>query len=75
MGKGHPTFPGLQISRLGYRLLENGDKAPRGEIGEIDKFVQKVCGNKISKKELESLGGLLAHCSHMVDGDGTHSRR
>ena len=65
MGKGHPTFPGLQISRLGYRLLENGDKAPRGEIGEIDKFVQKVCGNKISKKRAGksggSIGSLLSH--------------
>ena len=27
------------------------------------------------KKELESFGGLLAHCSHMVDGGRTHSRR
>ena len=33
MGKGHPTIPGMQVSRFGYRLLENGDKAPRGQIG------------------------------------------
>ena len=31
----------------------------------------------ISKHELESLqlGGLLSHCSHVVDGGRTHSRR
>ena len=30
MVKGHPTMPGVQISSFGYRLFENGDKAPRG---------------------------------------------
>ena len=30
--------------------------------------------SSISKKELESLGGLLSHCSHVVDGGRTHSR-
>ena len=28
MGKGHPTLPGVQISRFGHRPLEHGDKAP-----------------------------------------------
>ena len=30
---------------------------------------------QFQKNELESLGGLLSHCSHVVDGGRIHSRR
>ena len=32
MGKGHPTIPGVQVSRFGYRLHRNGDMAPGRQI-------------------------------------------
>ena len=49
--------------------------------GAIEKLICSVNTFKdntsISKHELESLqlGGLLSHCSHVVDGGRTHSRR
>ena len=30
LGKGHPTIPGVQISRFEHRLHKNGDKALKG---------------------------------------------
>ena len=41
-------------------------------INLLKKYVGK---STISKKELERLGGLLAHYSHLVDGGTTHTRR
>ena len=66
----------MQISRFGHRFNKNGNKAPKGYIGEMYKVTQKVCGKKYNfKKRAGELGGLLAHCSHVVDGGRTQSRR
>ena len=40
--------------------------------GLLAKYINK---NSIGKKELESLGGLLSHCAHVVDGGRVYSRR
>ena len=36
------------------------------------KYINK---SSIGKKELESLGGLLSHCEHVVDGGRAYSKR
>ena len=64
-------YLGLDIDSIEMEL-----KLPKDEleklISSVNKFKDK---SSISKHELESLGGLLSHCSHVVDGGRTHSRR
>ena len=53
-----------------------GLRLPEDKLEKLKSSVNKVKDqNSISKHELASLGGLLSHCSHVVDGGRTHSRR
>ena len=56
--QGHRTIPGVQISRFGHRFHKNGNKAPKRQIGEIDKSTQKICGEKYNfQKRAGEFGG------------------
>ena len=58
LGQGHPTIPGVQVSRFGHRFHKNGNQAPKRQIGEIDKSTQKICGEKYNfKKRAGEFGG------------------
>ena len=58
LGQGHPTIPGVQISRFGHRFHKYGNKAPKRQIGEIDKSTQKICGEKYNfQKRAGEFGG------------------
>ena len=61
-------YLGLDIESIEMELRLPKDKL----ISSVNNFKDK---SSISKQELESLGGLLSHCSHVVDGGRTHSRR
>ena len=64
-------YLGLDIDSIEMELRLPKDKLEK-MIFSVSNFKEK---NSISKQELESLGGLLSHCSHFVDGGRTHSRR
>ena len=64
-------YLGLDIDSIEMELRLPKDKLEK-LISSVNKFKDK---SSISKQELESLGGLLSHCSHVVDGGRTHSRR
>ena len=58
LGQGHPTIPGVQVSRFGHRFHKNGNKAPKRQIGEIDNSTQKICGEKYNfQKRAGEFGG------------------
>ena len=64
-------YLGLDIDSIEIELRLPNDKLEK-LIFSVNKFKDK---SSISKQELESLGGLLSHCSHVLDGGRTHSRR
>ena len=64
-------YLGLDIDSLKMKIRFPEDKLDK-LISLLKKYVDK---EQYKKKELESLGSLLAHCSHVVDGGRTHSRR
>ena len=63
-------YLGLDIDSIEMELRLPKDKLEK-LILSVNTFKDK---SSLSKKELESLGGLLSHCSHVVDGGRTHSR-
>ena len=64
-------YLGLDIDSIKMEI-----RLPKDKLEKLINLLKKYVGKStISKKELESLGGLLAHCSHVVDGGRTHSRR
>ena len=64
-------YVGLDIDSIKMEI-----RLPKDKLEKLINLLKKYVGKStISKKELESLGGLLAHCSHVVDGGRTHSRR
>ena len=64
-------YLGLDIDSIKMEI-----KLPEDKLEKLLNLLKEYVGKStISKKELESLGGLLAHCSHVVDGGRTHSRR
>ena len=64
-------YLGLDIDSIRMEI-----RPPKDKLEKLINLLKKYVGkSSISKKELESLGGLLAHCSHVVDGGRTHSRR
>ena len=64
-------YLGLDIDSIRMEI-----RLPKDKLEKLVNLLKKYVGKStISKKELESLGGLLAHCSHVVDGGRTHSRR
>ena len=64
-------YLGLDVDSIEMELRLPKDKLEKLIIS-VNLFKDK---SSISKQELESLGGLLSHCSHVVDGGRTHSRR
>ena len=64
-------YLGLDIDSIEMELRLPKDKLEK-LIVSVNNFKDK---SSISKQELESLGGLLSHCSHVVDGGRIHSRR
>ena len=64
-------YLGLEVDSIKMELRLPKDKLEKLK-SSVNKFKDK---SSISKNELESLGGLLSHCSHVVDGGRTHSRR
>ena len=64
-------YLGLDIDSIKMKI-----RLPEDKLEKLINLLKQYVGKStISKKELESLGGLLAHCSHVVDGGRTHSRR
>ena len=64
-------YLGLDIDSIKMEI-----RLPKDKLEKLINLLNKYVGKStISKNELESLGGLLAHCSHVVDGGRTHSRR
>ena len=64
-------YLGLDIDSLNMEI-----RLPEDKLVKLINLLKNYVGKStISKKELECLGGMLAHCSHMVDGGRTHSRR
>ena len=64
-------YLGLEVDSIEMELRLPKDKLEKFK-SSVNKFKDK---SSISKNELQSLGGLLSHCSHVVDGGRTHSRR
>lgn len=64
-------FLGIEIDSEKMELRLPRDKLDKLEI-QLNKFLKK---RKASKLELESLGGILAHCCKVVHGGRTFSRR
>ena len=59
-------FLGLEIDSKEMEIRLPLDKLEKLKV-LLAKYINK---NSIGKKELESLGGLLSHCAHVVDGAG-----
>ena len=64
-------YLGLDVDSIEMELRLPKDKLEKLIIS-VNHFKDK---SSISKQELESLGGLLSHCSHIVNGGRTHSHR
>ena len=61
------TYLGIEIDSISMEL-----RLPEGKLSRLmDLLTSTLSRNRISKKELESLGGLLSHCSHVVKGGRT----
>ena len=64
-------YLGVEIDSIAMEL-----RLPQGKLLRLrDLLEMYVARKKISKKDLESLGGLLSHCSHLVRGGKTFCRR
>ena len=68
-----PGYAGIKVTNLILlkRTSDYQETNWKNFKMSVNKFKDK---SSISKKELESLGGLLSHCSHVVDGGRTHYR-
>ena len=65
------TFLGVEIDTVTMEL-----RLPESKIIKLNSFLDKyVDSDRISKKDLESLGGLLSHCASLVRGGKTFCRR
>ena len=64
-------FLGLEIDSNEMEIRLPLDKLEKLK-GLLAKYINK---NSIGKRELESLGGLLSHCAHVVDGGRVYTRR
>ena len=64
-------YLGVEIDSLAMEL-----RLPSGKLQKLKDLLDSyVTRKRISKKDLESLGGLLSHCSHLVRGGRTFCRR
>ena len=64
------TYLGIEIDSSTLEL-----RLPSGKLEKLRNSVSSALARKrISKKELESLGGTLSHCSHVVRGRRIFSR-
>ena len=58
------TYLGIVIDSVRMEL-----RLPEGKLQKLVSLVDNLeKKNRISKKELESLGGLLSHCAHIIRG-------
>ena len=58
------TYLGIVIDSLRMEL-----RLPDGKLTKLTDLVGNIEGkNRVSKKDLQILGGLLSHCSHIVKG-------
>ena len=65
------TYLGVEIDSVCMEL-----RLPERKLSKLKELLEMyVIRKKISKKDLESLGGLLSHCSHLVRGGRTFCRR
>ena len=65
------TYLGVEIDSVTMEL-----RLPQSKLLRLRDLLETyVTRKKISKKDLESLGGLLSHCSHLVRGGRTFCRR
>ena len=65
------VFLGVEIDSVAMEL-----RLPESKICKLNMLLDKyVSSRKITKNDLESLGGLLSHCSHLVRGGRTFCRR
>ena len=77
-GKVTPPSEVCRYLGLDIDSIKMERRLPKDKQEKLINLLKKDVGKStISKKELESLGegGLLSHCSHVVDGGRTHSRR
>ena len=64
-------YLGVEIDSVAMEL-----RLPQGKLKKLKELLEMyVTRKKISKKDLESLGGLLSHCAHLVRGGRTFCRR
>ena len=64
-------FLGIEIDSVGLEMRLPGDK-----LSKLIRILEQVGERKrVSRRELEKLGGLLAHCSKVVRGGRTFCRR
>ena len=65
------VYLGVEIDSIAMEL-----RLPQGKLEKLKKLLEIYVSREwISKKDLESLGGLLAHCAHLVRGGRTFCRR
>ena len=65
------TYLGVEIDSVTMEL-----RLPESKLKKLKGLLEMyVSRKKISKKDLESLGGLLSHCAHLVRGGRTFCRR
>ena len=65
------VFHGIEIDSVKMEL-----RLPESKLSKLRDLLQIYLGReKISKHDLESLGGLLSHCAHMVRGGKIFCRR
>ena len=58
------TYLGIEIDSANMEL-----RLPKAKLTKLRELLNiAVARKRISRKELESLGGLLSHCSHVVQG-------
>ena len=71
----HPSqcvvFLGIEIDSTRMEL-----RLPKGKVEKLRNLLElNISKKRISKKELESLGGLLSHCSHIIRGSRVFCKR
>ena len=71
-------MPSTRVKFLGI-IVDTCDMSLSLPLYKVEKLLEKIkiieSKNKATKKELESIAGLMAHCSSVVKGGRTFSRR
>ena len=65
------TYLGIEIDSVRMEL-----RLPEGKVQKLKVLLKSILSRKrISKHELESIGGLLSHCSHVIKGGKIFCKR